>query len=64
LVLLSPLILVRLLRVAEFGRYREFLLYAGLMGTLVAFGIALRVLRLPEAVRVFERLRQPIDARP
>jgi O-antigen/teichoic acid export membrane protein len=39
LVLLSPLILVRLLSVAEFGRYREFLLYAGLLGTLVAFGI-------------------------
>ena len=39
LILFSPLILVRLLSVAEFGRYREFLLYVGLLAALCAFGI-------------------------
>ncbi len=37
--LLSPVVLVRLLTVEEFGRYREFLLYAGLLTTICAFGI-------------------------
>src|SRR5262245_10855672 len=39
LIVLSPIILVRLLSVAEFGRYREFLLYVGLLASLGAFGI-------------------------
>lgn len=39
LVLISPVILVRLLTVEEFGRYREFLLYAGVLTTICAFGI-------------------------
>ena len=39
LVVISPIILVRLLTVEEFGRYREFLLYAGLLTTICAFGI-------------------------
>lgn len=40
IVLLSPMLLVRILSVAEYGRYREFLVYAGLVGPLVSFGIA------------------------
>jgi len=39
LVVISPILLVRLLTVEEFGRYREFLLYAGLLSTVCAFGI-------------------------
>ncbi|WP_269813706.1 lipopolysaccharide biosynthesis protein [Peristeroidobacter agariperforans] len=39
LVVISPILLVRLLTVEEFGRYREFLLYAGLLTTICAFGI-------------------------
>jgi O-antigen/teichoic acid export membrane protein len=39
LVVISPILLVRLLTVEEFGRYREFLLYAGLLSTICAFGI-------------------------
>lgn len=39
LIILSPIILVRLLSVAEFGRYREFLLYVGLLTSIAAFGI-------------------------
>jgi O-antigen/teichoic acid export membrane protein len=39
LLIVSPIILVRLLSVAEFGHYREFLLYVGLLTALAAFGI-------------------------
>ena len=39
LVVISPILLVRLLSVEEFGRYREFLLYAGLLTTICSFGI-------------------------
>lgn len=39
LILITPVILVRLLTVEEFGRYREFLLYVGLLTALCAFGI-------------------------
>lgn len=40
LLLLSPIVLVRLLSVEEFGRYREFLVYASLLQTFAAFSIA------------------------
>lgn len=39
LMVLSPVILVRLLSVEEFGRYREFLLYAGIVSTIAGLGI-------------------------
>jgi O-antigen/teichoic acid export membrane protein len=39
-VLLSPLLLVRILPVAEYGSYREFLVYFGMLLPLVSFGIA------------------------
>ena len=38
-----------------------------LPGTIVfaaTFAVSLRALRLPEAIRVFRRLRQPLGARP
>ena len=39
LMLISPVILVRLLTVEQFGRYREFLLYASLLQTIAIFAI-------------------------
>jgi O-antigen/teichoic acid export membrane protein len=39
IVLLSPVFLVRLLPVSEYGSYREFMLYAGLIAPLVTFGV-------------------------
>jgi O-antigen/teichoic acid export membrane protein len=39
-VLLSPLLLVRILSVGEFGSYREFMLYVAFIGPLVTFGVA------------------------
>ena len=44
LVIISPIILVRLLSVAEFGRYREFLLYVSLLSALAAFGFSTSLL--------------------
>lgn len=38
LLLISPVVLVRLLAVDDFGRYREFLLYSGMLITLAGFG--------------------------
>ncbi|MGQ0836561.1 MAG: lipopolysaccharide biosynthesis protein [Gammaproteobacteria bacterium] len=40
LMLLSPIILVRLLSVEDFGRYREFLVYASLLQAFAAFSIS------------------------
>jgi O-antigen/teichoic acid export membrane protein len=39
IVLLSPLILVRLLSVSEYGSYREFILYASIIGAIVTLGV-------------------------
>jgi O-antigen/teichoic acid export membrane protein len=39
LLLISPVILVRLLTVAQFGRYREFLLYASVLQAIAVFSI-------------------------
>ena len=39
LMVISPIILVRVLTVTDFGRYREFLLYASLLQTAAAFAI-------------------------
>lgn len=39
LMLVSPVVLVRLLTVEQFGRYREFLLYVGILQTLAGFSI-------------------------
>ena len=45
LLLISPLILARLLTVADFGRYREFLLYVTVLSGIAAFGISSSLLR-------------------
>lgn len=45
LILISPMILVRLLSVEDFGRYREFLLYVGVLVTVASFGINSSLLR-------------------
>jgi O-antigen/teichoic acid export membrane protein len=39
LLIISPLVLVRFLTVTDFGRYREFLLYVSLLGTIASFSI-------------------------
>lgn len=40
LMIISPIILVRFLSLTDFGRYREFLLYASILQTIAAFGIS------------------------
>lgn len=40
IVLVSPLLLVRILTVGEYGAYREFLLYVGLIGPVASFAVA------------------------
>ncbi|NLG77681.1 MAG: lipopolysaccharide biosynthesis protein [Xanthomonadaceae bacterium] len=45
LILISPIILVRLLTVEDFGRYREFVLYATLLISISGFGINSSLLR-------------------
>jgi O-antigen/teichoic acid export membrane protein len=39
IILLSPMLLVRILPVSEYGSYREFMLYAGLVGSFVLLGV-------------------------
>ena len=45
LILISPIVLVRLLSVADFGRYREFLLYTTVLLSFAALGISHSLLR-------------------
>lgn len=44
--LISPIVLVRLLSVEDFGRYREFLVYAGVLFSFATFGITTSLLYL------------------
>lgn len=39
ILLLSPLLLVRILNVAEYGSYREFMLYTAILTSVVSFGV-------------------------
>jgi O-antigen/teichoic acid export membrane protein len=49
LLLISPIVLVRLLSVEDFGRYREFLLYTTILLNFAALGISSSLLRfIPE----------------
>jgi O-antigen/teichoic acid export membrane protein len=45
LLLISPMLLTRLLSVEEFGRYREFLLYASILEVIAGFNIFTSLLR-------------------
>ncbi len=45
LIILSPIILVRLLSVQDYGRYREFLMYAAILAGIGQFGINGSLLR-------------------
>src|ERR1700688_137790 len=40
LMIISPIVLVRVLTVGDFGRYREFLLYASLLQSIASFSIS------------------------
>src|SRR5215831_14762754 len=40
LMIISPLVLVRFLTVTDFGRYREFLLYVSVVGSIASFAIS------------------------
>ena len=44
LMIISPVILVRILTVDDFGRYREFLLYSSLLQSLASFGFSTSLL--------------------
>ncbi|MBV8910676.1 MAG: oligosaccharide flippase family protein, partial [Gammaproteobacteria bacterium] len=44
LMVISPIILVRILTVGDFGRYREFLLYSSLLQSLAGFGFSASLL--------------------
>ena len=43
--LISPVILVRLLSVHEFGMYREFLVYVSVLASIAGFGVNSSLLR-------------------
>jgi O-antigen/teichoic acid export membrane protein len=45
LILISPMLLTRLLTVEEFGQYREFLLYAGVLEVIAGYNIFTSLLR-------------------
>ena len=57
IVLLSPMLLVRLLPVSEYGMYREFLVYAALVGPFVTFATGNSLVyflpRFPEKTKVW-----------
>lgn len=62
LVLISPIVLVRLLTVGEFGRYREFLLYSSVLASIAAFTIPNSLLFFVPAdpVRSWQYVRQSV----
>ncbi len=63
LVLISPIVLVRLLTVGEFGRYREFLVYSSVLASIGAFGISTSLLYFvpAEPGRSWQFVRQTVQ---
>jgi O-antigen/teichoic acid export membrane protein len=63
LVLISPIILVRLLSVADFGRYREFLVYSGVLASFAAFSIPSSLLYFvpSDPARTWQYVRQSVQ---
>ena len=63
LLLISPIILVRLLTVGEFGRYREFLVYSSVLASIAAFSIPNSLLYFvpAEPARSWQYVRQTVQ---
>ena len=63
LLLISPIVLVRLLTVGEFGRYREFLVYSSVLASIAAFGIPNSLLYFVPAdpARSWQYVRQAVQ---
>jgi len=63
LLLISPIVLVRLLTVAEFGRYREFLVYSSVLASIAAFSIPNSLLYFVPAdpARSWQFVRQAVQ---
>jgi O-antigen/teichoic acid export membrane protein len=60
LVLISPIVLVRLLTVGEFGRYREFLVYSSVLASFASFSISTSLLYFVpgDPTRTWQYVRQ------
>jgi O-antigen/teichoic acid export membrane protein len=63
LVLISPIVLVRLFTVGEFGRYREFLVYSSVLASIAAFSIPNSLLFFVPAnpARSWQYVRQAVQ---
>jgi len=63
LVLISPIVLVRLLTVGEFGHYREFLVYSSVLASIGGFGIFTSLLYFvpAERARSWQFVRQTVQ---
>ncbi|MGC1386708.1 MAG: oligosaccharide flippase family protein [Steroidobacteraceae bacterium] len=61
--LISPIVLVRLLTVGEFGRYREFLVYSSVLASIAAFSIPNSLLYFVPAdpARSWQFVRQTVQ---
>ena len=63
LLLISPIVLVRLFTVGEFGHYREFLIYSSVLASIAAFGIPNSLLYFVPAdrARSWQYVRQTVQ---
>ncbi len=64
LLLISPIVLVRLLTVGEFGRYREFLVYSSVLTSIAGFGFSNSLLYFVprDPTRSWQYVRQTVQA--